>query len=136
MAGKIVSLPLLCFLYGQLTTCLTLAVLMVATTYYDFVAMALDESHTEESLIDLAECGYQFSEAILNSLLAPLHSQWNFPKHHLLLCHLLHARREMGHPSNCSTAIFEHKHQPFKEDYVLGSNNNKRDQCVMRTEIR
>ena len=54
--------------------------------------MALDESHTEESLIDLAECGYQFSAAILNSLLAPLHSQWNFPKHHLLLCHLLHAR--------------------------------------------
>ena len=111
-------------------------VVLVAKAYYDYVGMALDDSHTDSSLEKLAECGYQFHQAIVNSLLADLHNQWNFPKHHLLVCHVRHARREMGHPSNCSTAIFEHKHQPFKQDYSIGSNNNKRDQCVRRTELR
>ncbi len=42
----------------------------------------------------------------------------------------------MGQPGSYTTAPFEHKHQPFKEDYSLGSNNNRRDQTLMRTEIR
>ncbi len=75
MDGKLRRRPFLCCLYGQVNTCLTLAVLMVAMTYYDFVAMALDDCLPEASLIDPAECGYQFSEAMLNSLLAPVHSQ-------------------------------------------------------------
>ena len=110
--------------------------MLVATTYYDFVAMALDDSHTDESLIKLGEKAAEFSQTLLGGLLSPLHNKWRYPKQHLMNSHLLHARREMGQPGSYSTAPFEHKHQPFKEDYSLGSNNNRRDQTLMRTEIR
>ena len=105
-----------CVLYGYgfnvSTYVVAFVVVLVAVTYCEFIASALDDSHTDDSLIVLGELGYQFSQAIENSLLAHLHSNWNFPKHHLLLCHLLRLRREIGHPLSVSTAPFEHKHQP------------------------
>ena len=50
-------------------------VVLVTALYYDFVAMALQGSHTEASLVELGELGYQFSQSIKNSLLAPLHNE-------------------------------------------------------------
>jgi hypothetical protein len=111
-------------------------VVLVTALYYDFVAMALQGSHTEASLVELGELGYQFSQSIKNSLLAPLHNEWNFPKFHQLMCHLLSLIREIGHPHTVSSAPFEHKHQPFKQDYSLSNNNGRRGQSIMRTELR
>jgi hypothetical protein len=58
------------------------------------------------------------------------------PKFHLLFCHLVHAWRELGHPLNYSTAPYEHKQKPAKEDYRSASNNGKRQQMIKRMEMR
>ena len=108
----------------------------MAINYYDYVACALDDEHTDESLDHLAELGARFAESVTAGLLADLHSNWCFPKFHLFVCHMCRARRELGHPLNYSTDPFERKHKPVKQDYSVGSNNGKRDQMVKRVELR
>ncbi len=56
--------------YRRLVICVQLprfyvTVVLVAALYYDIAPMALDDSHTEASFVNLGECGYQFSQAVL-----------------------------------------------------------------------
>ena len=108
----------------------------ITIAFYDYVAMALDEEQTDASLEIMSERGFELSELIKSSPLADFCNEWNFPKFHLLFCHLVYAWLEMGHPLNYSADPFEHKHKPVKHDYRASSNNGRRDQTIKRTEMR
>ncbi len=124
-----------CYTYSRCSHAIPrVVVLEVVINYYDFVVAATNDEHTDESLERVAELGYQLSESIKKDLLKDF--GWDFPKFHLLFCHLVHAWRELGHPLNYSTAPYEHKHKPAKEDYRSASNNGKRAQMIKRMEMR